>query len=187
MCIAPRTMLCGTAYRGHVNVADARLDELRELCAAPGNARMARHNLEINGIDAEVVEAALGPEEGTARFEVAGDSTLGRLGDSGIEVPIVTPQSLVDRFPPGEPIDLVKMDVEGAERDVLKADLARLDRLQALAIEFHDGPEATAEMISRITEVGFDQIVWDVSDYMGSDEIVALLVRRNGGSARQAA
>jgi predicted ATPase len=28
MCIAPRTMLCLTAYRGHVSVADARLDEL---------------------------------------------------------------------------------------------------------------------------------------------------------------
>jgi class 3 adenylate cyclase len=37
MCIAPRTMLCGTAYRGHVNVADARFDELRELCAASGD------------------------------------------------------------------------------------------------------------------------------------------------------
>ena len=37
MCIAPRTMLCLTAYRGHVSVADAHLDELRELCGASGD------------------------------------------------------------------------------------------------------------------------------------------------------
>ena len=43
MRIAPRTMLCGTAYRGHVNVADARFDELRELCAASGDQGVTGH------------------------------------------------------------------------------------------------------------------------------------------------
>jgi predicted ATPase len=35
--IAPRTMLCGTAWRAHTHVAGARFDELRELCAAAGD------------------------------------------------------------------------------------------------------------------------------------------------------
>jgi hypothetical protein len=35
--IAPRTMLCGTAYRVHVNVAGAPFDELQQLCAAAGD------------------------------------------------------------------------------------------------------------------------------------------------------
>jgi class 3 adenylate cyclase len=35
--IAPRTMLCGIAWRVHVNVAGDRFDELRELCAAAGD------------------------------------------------------------------------------------------------------------------------------------------------------
>ncbi|MGO9284901.1 MAG: hypothetical protein ACLP75_18485, partial [Mycobacterium sp.] len=35
--IAPRTMLCGTAWRVHVNVTGDRFDELRELCAAAGD------------------------------------------------------------------------------------------------------------------------------------------------------
>ena len=34
MRIAPRTMLCGTAFRVHVAVAGARFEELRQLCAA---------------------------------------------------------------------------------------------------------------------------------------------------------
>ena len=34
MCIAPRTMLCGTGWRVRENVAGDHLDELRQLCAA---------------------------------------------------------------------------------------------------------------------------------------------------------
>ncbi|MCV7382069.1 cyclase [Mycobacterium alsense] len=37
MRIAPRTMLCGTAWRLHTDVADERLDELSELCTAAGD------------------------------------------------------------------------------------------------------------------------------------------------------
>lgn len=37
MRIAPRTMLCGTAWRVHVNVAGARFDELRQLCRDTGD------------------------------------------------------------------------------------------------------------------------------------------------------
>ena len=35
--IAPRTMLCGTAWRVHMDVAGAGFDELRELCTAAGD------------------------------------------------------------------------------------------------------------------------------------------------------
>src|SRR6202008_1179492 len=42
MRIAPRAMLCATAYRVHVNVGGDRFDELRELCAhAGGKASLA--------------------------------------------------------------------------------------------------------------------------------------------------
>ena len=37
MRIAPRTMLCGIAWRVHEHVAGARFDELRELCTAAGD------------------------------------------------------------------------------------------------------------------------------------------------------
>ncbi|WP_293331043.1 adenylate/guanylate cyclase domain-containing protein [Mycobacterium sp.] len=37
MRIAPRTMLCGTAWRTFVSVAGDRFDELRQLCAAAGD------------------------------------------------------------------------------------------------------------------------------------------------------
>ena len=37
MRIAPRTMLCGTAFRVHVSVAGDRFEELRQLCTAAGD------------------------------------------------------------------------------------------------------------------------------------------------------
>jgi hypothetical protein len=37
MCIAPRTMLCGIAWRVHVNNVGDRFDELRKLCSAAGD------------------------------------------------------------------------------------------------------------------------------------------------------
>jgi hypothetical protein len=37
MRIAPRTMLCATAFRAHAQLADARFEELRQLCAAVGD------------------------------------------------------------------------------------------------------------------------------------------------------
>ncbi|OBF62388.1 cyclase [Mycobacterium sp. 852002-51971_SCH5477799-a] len=37
MCIAPRTMLCGIAWRVHVNNIADRFDELRKLCSAAGD------------------------------------------------------------------------------------------------------------------------------------------------------
>jgi class 3 adenylate cyclase len=37
MRIVPRTMLCGTAWRVHENVAGARFEELRQLCTAAGD------------------------------------------------------------------------------------------------------------------------------------------------------
>jgi class 3 adenylate cyclase len=37
MRIAPRTMLCGSAWRAHANVAGAPFDELRQLCSTSGD------------------------------------------------------------------------------------------------------------------------------------------------------
>ena len=80
MRIAPRTMLCGTAYRGHVNVADARFDELRELCAASGDQvslAIAMQGLAIDySYQDRLREASRLASEGWALTESLGDPTL---------------------------------------------------------------------------------------------------------------
>jgi hypothetical protein len=80
MRIAPRTMLCGTAYRGHVSVADARLDELRELCAASGDQvslAIAMQGLAIDyTYQDRLSEASQLASEAWALAESLGDPTL---------------------------------------------------------------------------------------------------------------
>ena len=153
-------------------------DRLVALEPVPGNATVLRDNLERNGIDAEVVEAAVGLEEGVAFFQTEGTSTLGRLADSGMEVRVVTPQSLVDRFPADEPVDLVKMDIEGAERDILAGDLTWLDRVGCMVVEFHHGAAAAEPFIDNVVACGFTHTdLSKPSYYAGVDDRLAFFRR----------
>lgn len=153
-------------------------DRLVALEPVPGNAAVLRENLTRNGIDAEVVEAAIGLEEGLAYFQTEGTSTLGRLADRGMEVRVVTPQSLVDRFPDDEPIDLVKMDIEGAERDILGGDLSWLGRVQRMVVEFHHGAAAAQPYIDNVAACGFTHTdLSKPSYYAGVDDRLAFFQR----------
>src|SRR6202000_503558 len=79
MRIAPRTMLCGTAWRVHVN-AGARFDELRELCIAAGDKAslaIAMAGLVMDHVfQARMREASQLASEAMALIESLGDPTL---------------------------------------------------------------------------------------------------------------
>ena len=80
MRIAPRTMLCGIAWRAHVNVAGDRFDELRELCAAAGDKAslaIAMAGLVMDhAFQGRVHEASRLASEAMALIESVGDPTL---------------------------------------------------------------------------------------------------------------
>ena len=80
MRIAPRTMLCGIAWRVHVNVAGDRFDELRELCAAAGDKAslaIAMAGLVMDhAFQGRVHEASRLASEAMALIESVGDPTL---------------------------------------------------------------------------------------------------------------
>jgi FkbM family methyltransferase len=121
----------------------------------PDNAELARINLARAGIDAEVLTAAVGKAPGIARFVMSHDSTWGRLGPTGIEVALITPQAVIDHFPPSERIELVKIDIEGAEQELFAGDLAWLERVDCLVIELHGDRVDWRGIIARLTELGF--------------------------------
>jgi len=80
MRIAPRTMLCGTAFRVHENMAGARFDELRQLCSAAGDKAslaiaMAGLVME-HAYQARMREASQLASEAMALIESIGDSNL---------------------------------------------------------------------------------------------------------------
>jgi class 3 adenylate cyclase len=80
MRIAPRTMLCGIAFRVHENVAGDRFDELRQLCAAAGDK--ASLAIAMAGLVADHAfqgrtrEASQLAAEAMALIESLGDPTL---------------------------------------------------------------------------------------------------------------
>ena len=80
MRIAPLTMLCGIAYRVHMNVAGARFDELRQLCTAAGDKAslaIAMAGLVVDHMYQDRMrEASQLASETMALIESVGDPTL---------------------------------------------------------------------------------------------------------------
>jgi FkbM family methyltransferase len=150
----------------------------------PENARLARINLARLGIDAEVIEAAVGPRPGVARFAVTENSTWGHLSDNGLEVTLVTPQALIDRFPPDERIDLLKMDIEGGEQALFESDLAWLRRVDCLAVELHTDQVDWRAIAARLEQEGFAR--YPISEgnlYRGPTDLMAAFRRTSSAGA----
>ena len=80
MRIAPRTMLCGTTYRVHLNVANAPFDEMRELCTATGDKAslaIGMAGLVVDhAIQGRMREASQLASEAIALIDSIGDATL---------------------------------------------------------------------------------------------------------------
>ena len=78
--IAPRTMLCGTAWRVYEHVAGARFEELRELCTAAGDKAslaIAMTGLVMDHVyQARIREASQLASEAMTLIESIGDPTL---------------------------------------------------------------------------------------------------------------
>jgi class 3 adenylate cyclase len=80
MRIAPRTLLCGNAWRAHVNISGTRFEELRQLCAAADDKSSLAMGL--TGLVAEHItharirEASRLASEHMALIESIGDATL---------------------------------------------------------------------------------------------------------------
>jgi hypothetical protein len=80
MRIAPRTMLCGIAWRVHEHATGARFEELRELCAAEGDKASLAVAMAGQVMDqlhlARLREASQLASEAMALIESIGDPTL---------------------------------------------------------------------------------------------------------------
>lgn len=138
-------------------------------CMEPLGANMAlgRRNLTQNGVSAEFVQAAIGPEDGTTRFRVDPRySTRGRVDGTGeLEVPVVSMGTLLADI---DWVDLVKIDVEGAEIGLFRGDVSWLDKVNAIIIEFDAGnPRELAPIVEargfRFVPAG--SVRWNSMDF----------------------
>jgi FkbM family methyltransferase len=114
----------------------------------PNNAALVRQNLELNGIPGHVLEAAIGPKEGTARFEFSEHSMMGNLSENGSLVSMISVATIIEKFGVTT-FALIKLDIEGAEQRLFDGPTDWLARTQAIIIEFHP----TVVDYPRLTEL----------------------------------
>jgi FkbM family methyltransferase len=131
--------------------------------ANPVTFALLQKNVSHNGLDnVRTMQAALAPEAGEITFYAsASDEEPGAWGDSAIRqpwhegeataevtVPAVTLSSLLT-----EPIDLVKLDIEGLETAVLEEAAPKLSLVRRVVLEFHGTERNRDNDIGRLTEI----------------------------------
>jgi FkbM family methyltransferase len=146
------------------------------------NARITCQNLERNGVCAEVVEAAVGSTDGMVPFSEARDSNEGRTGFGEHRVRMLSMFSVLSRVPSVDHVDLVKMDIEGAEQELLTGDLSWLQKVNSLIIEFHPTLVDYPGLVNRLRQCGFDYVPAGTAHADSMD----FFVRRDAASAADA-
>jgi FkbM family methyltransferase len=102
----------------------------------------------------QVHQVALGNSEGDVRFYIdtkqSGYSSLSRPADREADtiLEITVPMTRLDKLVDSNAIDAIKIDVEGAELDVLRGSLSTITRNRPI-IMFESGPPANGELNSE--------------------------------------
>jgi FkbM family methyltransferase len=132
--------------------------------ADPQVALCLRKNLaRLDEIEVEVVEAALWGEDGVLNFAAEG-ADAGRVSEQGGgEVRALRLSPYLE-----ERVDLLKLDIEGAELAVLRECRGRLGLVQRIFVEYHSfvgQPQGLDELLGILREAGFRVFV-TVSDVL---------------------
>lgn len=123
---------CG-CHHGHYAVVFAAMAGeagfLHVIDPSPANLALTRVNLALNNFTAEVGEFAIAKQTGHVQFSTASNGRI--VAGGGLRVACRSLESLV----PAPTV--VKLDIEGAEYDVLPAALEQLAGVKAWIIEVH--------------------------------------------------
>ncbi len=120
----------------------------------PANAEVLQTNCAQCKAAVEVVVAAVGHEDGTVYFEESEESNLGRVADTGRPVRCVSIPSLM-RATGLTRIDLLKIDIEGAEGRLLSFANDWLECVGSILIEFHPKVVDEPALIALLRSKGF--------------------------------
>ncbi len=85
-----------------------------------------------------LLQVAVAAEDGTAAFDTSGESWGHRLSDQGdLRVQTLSINSILDRAGLAE-VDLLKLDIEGGEKQVLESWPSWRHRVRCLVVELHE-------------------------------------------------
>lgn len=160
---APRILDCG-ANLGLATLYFKRLYPQARITAYeadPALYAVLAENLQRNGApDVHAVHSAVWTHNGTINFRCEGadsgaiDAVAGNLGGAVHTVPSVRLRDMVAE----ESIDLLKLDIEGAELDVLSDCRDALHSVDAVLLDLHEfdpGRRTTADVLDILARAGF--------------------------------
>jgi FkbM family methyltransferase len=108
------------------------------------NARLARHNVEAWGDRCQVVQCAVWVEDGEVRYHHH-DSPSGYnvvpddRSEGDHRAPARSLAGLLAEYTPDQPVDYMKMDVEGSEFELLKRNTGWAEAVRTIQVEAHFG------------------------------------------------
>lgn len=126
------------------------------------NAELATQNIQSTGSQCQLVHAAVWFEDGEMFYspkkgEEWGFRLIdrdGHLCPTGQSVPAITIDAIMEKFGI-KAVDFIKMDIEGAESEVLRADVKWLKHVHCLTLEVH-APATLDSCMDILREAGFD-------------------------------
>ncbi|MFN5057086.1 MAG: FkbM family methyltransferase [Verrucomicrobiota bacterium] len=118
------------------------------------NADLAEQNLKPYGTRAAVRRAMLGRDHGQFQiFEVGTGSRVFAADSGGGQLQVSTMDEVLRQSPTGR-IDILKLDIEGAEYDILRPPTPWLASVQCIVIELH-GEAAHRDIPGWLRDAGF--------------------------------
>lgn len=125
----------------------------------PAIASCARENLRAWGIEGEIIAAAVAGQEGLVEFHSDGadGGHLAGKGKSTDGPTLRVPAKTLSRYLQ-EPVDLLKIDIEGAEGEVIQEIVPCLGRVRSLFVEWHSQPgqPGLGVALASLEAAGFD-------------------------------
>jgi FkbM family methyltransferase len=135
----------------------ATFSEARIVAIEPDheNAVLCQRNLMPWHERCEVLEVAAWPADATLRLEGQHSSVLSvRSDDGGHRVAAVAMNTLIERYASRHQIDFIKMDVEGAEQEILSKSTEWAARVRCISVEVHP-PYSVEECTADLRRLGF--------------------------------
>ena len=131
---------------------------------------LLEQNVATNGLaDVKLIEAAVGARTGRAELladHAYGSTLLEHAAAAGATPVAIDVVRLRDYL--GEPVDFLKLNIEGAEHAVIEDIADRLELVSELVVEYHHlpgMPRTLHSILARLHEAGFEYLINDFDAY----------------------
>ena len=124
----------------------------------PGNADAARRNCRPWADRVEIVQGAVWETDGVVRYahEPGHEYGFRVVEGDGATTTALSMDTILARFPAGERVDYVKMDIEGVEARLLSGPAARwAERVDSISLQVHD-PYTLDDCARDLAALGFE-------------------------------